>query len=972
MKAKIALLLTILMILSSVVVAVPTVTETVSAEAPIGAIRVGSFNIKNAAGGAQLDNIANQIRTYGLDVIGLQEVDYYTSRAYFDTMAALANRLGFYYAYFPAIDFQGGKYGVGTLSRWPISNTWYQYVTYANEPRILTKCVITTFTGYSFNFYNTHLDTNGDARKAALAEIDAIVQEPFIITGDFNTGPSTQDNYLKPSRAVSANTTSVNFLTTGGSCIDNIFASTENFSLAFAEAAVNSISDHYMIWANIYPTPTKFQGLMPVNVGDNTTIKIKSTADNKLITANSDGTKITAEADNGNDYQMWVVKKYANNVYSLINKAHWKALDVYNWGDECGSRLQLWDITTASAQRFYFYKTTNGYIIRPVYATLRAFDVSNETGEVQLWDYGGGKNQLFAVSEEGLDFGSSFTATIKNISTGFNATASGTDVICKNDTSNNSKWLFTRTSKGVYTIKNVGTGKYMYVSSTTASGTNVTLSTTATKFIILDSDYQFAIKPLGGTLFFDMDATNKDINLYQYVASEVQYKAQQFDIIWDSPADMLKADIGASGSVYIQNLRNNKYVSTDSSNMMCGVDSKTTLWKYTRNSDGSYTFANPSGLVLDVHSALCTTFNPLHVYESNGTDAQKFFLYSPGNGIYYMRPIFTGKVIDFSSAQKGQLYFMNFSAAQQFKFITSSGTTLNTTFTVKYNANGGTNAPGTQLKAKGTALKLSTTKPTRSGYTFLGWATSKTATTATYTAGGSYTADAAVTLYAVWKKNLATYTVAYDANGGTNAPASQTKTEGTALTLSTAKPTRDGYTFLGWAADKTATTATYTAGASYTADAAVTLYAVWEKDETELVIKESSSYEKSDKFLVNVKDKTSVADIISQFDNQKVAIYDAEGNEIADSVVGATGYTVNLVVNGVAVDSLVVVIKGDVDGNGEVTSTDYIRVKGGFLGLYEFEGAYFSAADVDGNGEITSTDYIKIKAHFSGLSNLFE
>ena len=72
------------------------------------------------------------------------------------------------------------------------------------------------------------------------------------------------------------------------------------------------------------------------------------------------------------------------------------------------------------------------------------------------------------------------------------------------------------------------------------------------------------------------------------------------------------------------------------------------------------------------------------------------------------------------------------------------------------------------------------------------------------------------------------YTVSYDANGGTGAPAAQTKTHGTTLTLSSTKPTRTGYTFLGWASSKTATSAQYQPGGSYTANAEVTLYAVWE------------------------------------------------------------------------------------------------------------------------------------------------
>lgn len=76
-----------------------------------------------------------------------------------------------------------------------------------------------------------------------------------------------------------------------------------------------------------------------------------------------------------------------------------------------------------------------------------------------------------------------------------------------------------------------------------------------------------------------------------------------------------------------------------------------------------------------------------------------------------------------------------------------------TSYTVKYNANGGSGAPSAQTKWHDTALTLSTTKPTRSGYTFKGWATSSTATSATYSAGGSYTANSAVTLYAVWAAN---------------------------------------------------------------------------------------------------------------------------------------------------------------------------------------------------------------------------
>ena len=147
-----------------------------------------------------------------------------------------------------------------------------------------------------------------------------------------------------------------------------------------------------------------------------------------------------------------------------------------------------------------------------------------------------------------------------------------------------------------------------------------------------------------------------------------------------------------------------------------------------------------------------------------------------------------------------------------------------TSYKITYNANGGSGAPSQQTKWHGTNITLSTTKPTRTGYTFKGWATSASGSV-TYGSGASYTANAAVTLYAVWA--AVTYKVTYNANGGSGAPGQQTKKYGVTLKLSTTKPTRTNYNFKGWSKTATGTVA-YAAGANYTANAAITLYAVWE------------------------------------------------------------------------------------------------------------------------------------------------
>lgn len=88
---------------------------------------------------------------------------------------------------------------------------------------------------------------------------------------------------------------------------------------------------------------------------------------------------------------------------------------------------------------------------------------------------------------------------------------------------------------------------------------------------------------------------------------------------------------------------------------------------------------------------------------------------------------------------------------------------------------------------------------------------------ATISANGSYALPAIT-----WE-----HTVSYNANGGTGAPDNQKKIYGSVLTLSSVRPTRDGYVFMGWATSSAGDVA-YMPGSTYGADADVTLYAVWQ------------------------------------------------------------------------------------------------------------------------------------------------
>lgn len=151
-----------------------------------------------------------------------------------------------------------------------------------------------------------------------------------------------------------------------------------------------------------------------------------------------------------------------------------------------------------------------------------------------------------------------------------------------------------------------------------------------------------------------------------------------------------------------------------------------------------------------------------------------------------------------------------------------------TSYTISYNANGKTltnTLPSSHTKYYGNDTTVSSTVPTATGYTCTGWITAAPEYKL-YKFGASYTANASVVLYANWVEW--TYNISYDANGGSGEPIAQTKKYSSALTLRTETPTKADHIFLGWSASKDATTPDYDPGDSYTTNADVTLYAVWE------------------------------------------------------------------------------------------------------------------------------------------------
>lgn len=76
-------------------------------------------------------------------------------------------------------------------------------------------------------------------------------------------------------------------------------------------------------------------------------------------------------------------------------------------------------------------------------------------------------------------------------------------------------------------------------------------------------------------------------------------------------------------------------------------------------------------------------------------------------------------------------------------------------YEVTYDANGGINAPASQVKAKGVDLTLTNSEPTREYYTFEGWNTEEDGSGTSYAKGANYTANSGTTLYAQWEVVMA-------------------------------------------------------------------------------------------------------------------------------------------------------------------------------------------------------------------------
>ena len=154
-------------------------------------LRLTSYNIHHGAGlDGKIDHArqAKILRKAHADVAAIQEVDSVTKRnGGLYSLEEIGRKAKMFSTFAPAIKFQGGKYGIGILSKKKPISVHRIPLPGREEPRML---LVAEFKHYVVAC--THLSLTDEDR---MASIPIIVEEarkwtkPFILTGDLNDEP---------------------------------------------------------------------------------------------------------------------------------------------------------------------------------------------------------------------------------------------------------------------------------------------------------------------------------------------------------------------------------------------------------------------------------------------------------------------------------------------------------------------------------------------------------------------------------------------------------------------------------------------------------------------------------------------------------------------------------------------------------------------------------------------------------------
>lgn len=166
-------------------------------------LKIISYNIHHGADKNEVNTLAEMgeyIKSTQADFVGLQEVDSICNRSgKVDQMKVLAEITGMHYVFLRHFEYDGGAYGLGILSKYPIVSQQDDKITSMKNGEkkslALLSARISLPDGKEVDFATAHFALDQSTRLVQAGEVLEFLESeiPVILTGDFNAEPDTEE-----------------------------------------------------------------------------------------------------------------------------------------------------------------------------------------------------------------------------------------------------------------------------------------------------------------------------------------------------------------------------------------------------------------------------------------------------------------------------------------------------------------------------------------------------------------------------------------------------------------------------------------------------------------------------------------------------------------------------------------------------------------------------------------------------------
>ena len=280
-------------------------------------------------------------------------------------------------------------------------------------------------------------------------------------------------------------------------------------------------------------------------------------------------------------------------------------------------------------------------------------------------------------------------------------------------------------------------------------------------------------------------------------------------------------------------------------------------------------------------------------------------------------------------------------------------------YVIKFDANGGDKTMSNLEMTYDITKNLTANNFTKDGYRFIGWSKEKDGKVdyQDKEAVKNLAFDSEVTLYAVWELiPIIEGNISFNPNGGVGDM--MYIDAGESVNLPSCAFSYPGYHFIGWSKEKDGKVI-YTDLQKNITDLnkETVLYAKWEKNNTDTISYIDNS------FVQKADESLSITDYVKNLNaNEEISILNRQGQKTTSGIIG-TGFILQIRKDGKLISSKVIIVKGDVTGDGTSNIADVKKIADYTLTGDGLEYYDIYAAEVTNNITINIADVKRIADH---------